>query len=170
MMKQREVHKGSGNSTKVIWCSWVQDLDFLWWVVLVWMDLNVLPEERDSKICGRSEKGKLVCLIMFSEEKKCIPRIKPLIKSTGIPLKTFVVKMQLLFFYVCKCKYPWFFAAGLWTLHAEKGQNIQLHFLDFDVEATYDVVEVRDGAGLNSTLLGEKVFSTAAFGDRCHFK
>nr|NP_001098368.1 enteropeptidase-1 [Oryzias latipes]BAF57203.1 enteropeptidase-1 [Oryzias latipes] len=44
-------------------------------------------------------------------------------------------------------------AECLWTLHAEKGQNIQLHFLDFDVEATYDVVEVRDGAGLNSTLL-----------------
>ncbi|XP_049447903.1 enteropeptidase [Epinephelus fuscoguttatus] len=40
-----------------------------------------------------------------------------------------------------------------WTLHAPDGQNIQLHFLDFDVEATYDVVEVRDGAGPNSTLL-----------------
>ena len=37
-----------------------------------------------------------------------------------------------------------------------EGQNIQLHFLDFDVEATYDVVEVRDGAGSNSTLLGEE--------------
>uniref|UniRef100_A0A3B3C1K1 Transmembrane serine protease 15 n=1 Tax=Oryzias melastigma TaxID=30732 RepID=A0A3B3C1K1_ORYME len=43
--------------------------------------------------------------------------------------------------------------AELWTLHAKEGQNIQLHFLDFDVEATYDVVEVRDGAGPNSTLL-----------------
>ncbi|KAL7390351.1 hypothetical protein ABVT39_019428 [Epinephelus coioides] len=42
---------------------------------------------------------------------------------------------------------------GRWTLHAPDGQNIQLHFLDFDVEATYDVVEVRDGAGPNSTLL-----------------
>ncbi|XP_078028860.1 enteropeptidase isoform X14 [Epinephelus lanceolatus] len=40
-----------------------------------------------------------------------------------------------------------------WTLHAPDGQNIQLHFLDFDIEATYDVVEVRDGAGPNSTLL-----------------
>uniref|UniRef100_A0A3P9JRW9 Transmembrane serine protease 15 n=2 Tax=Oryzias latipes TaxID=8090 RepID=A0A3P9JRW9_ORYLA len=52
--------------------------------------------------------------------------------------------------------YPQSYGDGaecLWTLHAEKGQNIQLHFLDFDVEATYDVVEVRDGAGLNSTLL-----------------
>ncbi|XP_023283943.1 enteropeptidase [Seriola lalandi dorsalis] len=43
-------------------------------------------------------------------------------------------------------------AQCLWTLHAAEG-NIQLHFLDFDVEATYDVVEVRDGAGPNSTLL-----------------
>ncbi|KAF7653605.1 hypothetical protein LDENG_00081100 [Lucifuga dentata] len=41
-----------------------------------------------------------------------------------------------------------------WTLHATEGRNIQLHFLDFDVEATYDVVEVRDGAEPNSTLLG----------------
>ncbi|XP_051250739.1 enteropeptidase isoform X2 [Dicentrarchus labrax] len=44
-------------------------------------------------------------------------------------------------------------AKCLWTLHTSEGQNIQLHFLDFDVEATYDVVEVRDGAGPNSTLL-----------------
>ncbi|KAI3374082.1 hypothetical protein L3Q82_022648 [Scortum barcoo] len=44
-------------------------------------------------------------------------------------------------------------ASCLWTLHTSKGLNIQLHFLDFDVEATYDVVEVRDGAGPNSTLL-----------------
>lgn len=29
--------------------------------------------------------------------------------------------------------------------------------MDFDVEATYDVVEVRDGTGANSTLLGEFV-------------
>lgn len=45
-------------------------------------------------------------------------------------------------------------SAGMWTLHAPAGQNIQLHFLDFDVEATYDMLEVRDGAGSNSTLLG----------------
>ncbi|XP_047463409.1 enteropeptidase [Mugil cephalus] len=60
-------------------------------------------------------------------------------------------------------------AECLWTLHAFEGQNIQLHFLDFDVEAAYDVVEVRDGAGLNSTLLavltgsdgpGHDLFST----------
>ncbi|XP_028278335.1 enteropeptidase [Parambassis ranga] len=44
-------------------------------------------------------------------------------------------------------------ASCLWTLHAIKGHNIQLHFLDFDVEATFDVVEVRDGVGPNSTLL-----------------
>ncbi|KAM6984265.1 enteropeptidase isoform 1-T1 [Tautogolabrus adspersus] len=41
----------------------------------------------------------------------------------------------------------------LWTIHTTEGHNIQLHFLDFDIEATYDVVEVRDGAGPNSTLL-----------------
>ncbi|XP_041656959.1 enteropeptidase [Cheilinus undulatus] len=44
-------------------------------------------------------------------------------------------------------------AECLWTLHAPEGLNIQLHFLDFDIEATYDVLEVRDGAGPNSTLL-----------------
>ncbi|CAJ1063159.1 enteropeptidase-like%2C partial [Xyrichtys novacula] len=44
-------------------------------------------------------------------------------------------------------------AQCLWTLHTSKGRNIQLHFLDFNIEATYDVVEVRDGAGPNSTLL-----------------
>ncbi|KAM9332726.1 enteropeptidase [Pholidichthys leucotaenia] len=44
-------------------------------------------------------------------------------------------------------------AECVWTLHAEEDHNIQLHFLDFDVEATYDVVEVRDGAGTNSTIL-----------------
>ncbi|XP_017259526.1 enteropeptidase isoform X1 [Kryptolebias marmoratus] len=44
-------------------------------------------------------------------------------------------------------------AECLWTLHAKEGENIQLHFLDFDIEATYDMVEVRDGTGPNSTLL-----------------
>ncbi|MEQ2166723.1 hypothetical protein GOODEAATRI_031151, partial [Goodea atripinnis] len=54
-------------------------------------------------------------------------------------------------------------SAGLWTLHALQGQNIQLHFLDFDVEATYDMVEVRDGVGPNSTLMGpaHDLFSTS---------
>uniref|UniRef100_UPI003AADEEE1 LOW QUALITY PROTEIN: enteropeptidase-like n=1 Tax=Centroberyx gerrardi TaxID=166262 RepID=UPI003AADEEE1 len=42
----------------------------------------------------------------------------------------------------------------VWTLHARRGRNIQLHFLDLDVEATYDIVEVRDGAGPDSVLLG----------------
>uniref|UniRef100_A0A3Q3G4R2 Transmembrane serine protease 15 n=1 Tax=Labrus bergylta TaxID=56723 RepID=A0A3Q3G4R2_9LABR len=41
----------------------------------------------------------------------------------------------------------------LWTLHTTEGHNIQLHFLDFEIEASYDVVEVRDGAGPNSTLV-----------------
>ncbi|XP_034746786.1 enteropeptidase-like [Etheostoma cragini] len=44
-------------------------------------------------------------------------------------------------------------AACLWMLHAGEGRSLQLHFLDFDIEATYDVVEVRDGAGPHSTLL-----------------
>ncbi|XP_056140347.1 enteropeptidase [Lampris incognitus] len=42
----------------------------------------------------------------------------------------------------------------LWTLNTREGWNIQLQFLDFDVEATYDVVEVRDGTGPHSELLG----------------
>lgn len=54
--------------------------------------------------------------------------------------------------------YPWHPVVGLWTLYAEEGQNIQLHFIDFDTEATFDMVEVRDGAGPNSNLLGETVF------------
>ncbi|KAK5621203.1 hypothetical protein CRENBAI_012139 [Crenichthys baileyi] len=49
---------------------------------------------------------------------------------------------------------------SLWTLHALQGQNILLHFLDFDVEATYDMVEVRDGAGPNSTLMAVLTGST----------
>ncbi|XP_068186952.1 enteropeptidase isoform X2 [Antennarius striatus] len=44
-------------------------------------------------------------------------------------------------------------AKCLWTLHTSKGRNIQLHFLDFDVEASYDMVEVRDGTGPKSSLL-----------------
>lgn len=46
-------------------------------------------------------------------------------------------------------------SAGLWTLRTTEERNIQLHFLDFDVEATYDMVEVRDGVGPASSLLGE---------------
>ncbi|KAJ8347859.1 hypothetical protein SKAU_G00264480 [Synaphobranchus kaupii] len=45
-------------------------------------------------------------------------------------------------------------ASCAWTLHTGEGKNIQLHFLDFDVEATFDMVEVRDGAEGNSELLG----------------
>uniref|UniRef100_A0A672FYF8 Transmembrane serine protease 15 n=1 Tax=Salarias fasciatus TaxID=181472 RepID=A0A672FYF8_SALFA len=41
----------------------------------------------------------------------------------------------------------------IWTLHADVGQNIHLHFADVDIEESYDMVEVRDGAGPDSTLL-----------------
>ncbi|CAK6981349.1 LOW QUALITY PROTEIN: enteropeptidase [Scomber scombrus] len=51
-------------------------------------------------------------------------------------------------------------AKCVWTLHAVRGRNIQLHFLDFDVESTNDMVEVRDGAGPNSTLLAVLTGST----------
>lgn len=51
----------------------------------------------------------------------------------------------------------------MWTLHATAGSNIQLHFLDFDTEATHDMVEVRDGAGPNSILLGEDVIYTQSY-------
>ncbi|XP_077360528.1 enteropeptidase [Festucalex cinctus] len=44
-------------------------------------------------------------------------------------------------------------ARCMWTLHAVPGLNIQVHFLDLDVEENYDIVEVRDGVGPNSTLL-----------------
>ncbi len=54
-------------------------------------------------------------------------------------------------------------AAGVWTLHASQGENIQLHFLDFDVEMSNDVVEVRDGAGTNSTFLGKDVVYPESF-------
>ncbi|XP_075888236.1 enteropeptidase [Nelusetta ayraudi] len=44
-------------------------------------------------------------------------------------------------------------AECLWTLHTSEGRNIQLHFLDFDIEMANDVVEVRDGTGSDSMLL-----------------
>uniref|UniRef100_A0A4W5RFX8 Transmembrane serine protease 15 n=1 Tax=Hucho hucho TaxID=62062 RepID=A0A4W5RFX8_9TELE len=53
----------------------------------------------------------------------------------------------------------------LWTLHAREGWNILLHFLDFDVESTYDMVEVRDGAGPQSELLGVFTGTDATFPD-----
>ncbi|NXL61667.1 ENTK Enteropeptidase, partial [Chordeiles acutipennis] len=43
----------------------------------------------------------------------------------------------------------------VWYLNAEKGKNIQLHFQVFDLENIHDVVEVRDGRGPNSLLLGK---------------
>ncbi|XP_055500199.1 enteropeptidase [Leucoraja erinacea] len=43
-----------------------------------------------------------------------------------------------------------------WYLIAEKGDNIQLHFEDFNVEDIYDVVEVRDGSGNDSLLMGKR--------------
>ncbi|XP_030010157.1 enteropeptidase [Sphaeramia orbicularis] len=56
-------------------------------------------------------------------------------------------------------------AECLWTLNADEGHNIQLHFLDFDIEATYDVVEVRDGAGPDSTLLAVLTGSDSPIND-----
>ncbi|XP_050567843.1 LOW QUALITY PROTEIN: enteropeptidase [Cygnus atratus] len=44
-------------------------------------------------------------------------------------------------------------ASCVWYLNAEIGKNIQLHFQVFDVEYIYDIVEVRDGRGPNSSLL-----------------
>ncbi|TNN56839.1 Enteropeptidase [Liparis tanakae] len=51
-------------------------------------------------------------------------------------------------------------AQCVWFLHSGAGRNIRLHFLDFDVEAAFDVLEVRDGAGPNSTLLAVLTGST----------
>ncbi|NWV00866.1 ENTK Enteropeptidase, partial [Upupa epops] len=43
----------------------------------------------------------------------------------------------------------------VWYLNAEKGKNIQLHFQTFDLQNIEDVVEVRDGRGPGSLLLGK---------------
>ncbi|KAJ0061870.1 hypothetical protein NL108_013393, partial [Boleophthalmus pectinirostris] len=42
----------------------------------------------------------------------------------------------------------------LWRLHTDAGKNLQLHFLDLDLETFYDTLEIRDGPEPNSTLLG----------------
>ena len=49
---------------------------------------------------------------------------------------------------------------GVWTLNAQKGKNIQLHFQEFDLENINDVVEVRDGGEFDSLLLGKTEIST----------
>ncbi|NXX84527.1 ENTK Enteropeptidase, partial [Urocolius indicus] len=46
-------------------------------------------------------------------------------------------------------------ASCVWYLNAEKGKNIQLHFQVLDLENIYDVVEIRDGRGPDSLLLGK---------------
>ncbi|NWZ13925.1 ENTK Enteropeptidase, partial [Agelaius phoeniceus] len=45
-------------------------------------------------------------------------------------------------------------ASCVWYLNAESGKNIQLHFQVFDLENIHDVVEIRDGRGPDSLLLG----------------
>lgn len=50
------------------------------------------------------------------------------------------------------------FSLGVWYLKAAAGDNIQLHFEVFDLEDIYDVVEVRDGKGSDSLLLGKYPF------------
>ncbi|NXO99434.1 ENTK Enteropeptidase, partial [Certhia brachydactyla] len=47
----------------------------------------------------------------------------------------------------------------VWYLNAENGKNIQLHFQIFDLESIHDVVEVRDGRGPDSLLLGKAVYT-----------
>uniref|UniRef100_A0A3B4AZ75 Transmembrane serine protease 15 n=1 Tax=Periophthalmus magnuspinnatus TaxID=409849 RepID=A0A3B4AZ75_9GOBI len=41
----------------------------------------------------------------------------------------------------------------LWRLHCDSGKNLQLHFVDFDLEMFYDTLEIRDGPDPDSTLL-----------------
>lgn len=60
-----------------------------------------------------------------------------------------VTTIKSVFVFVCYC------FLGVWYLNAEIGKNIQLHFQVFDVEYIYDTVEVRDGRGTNSSLLGK---------------
>ncbi|XP_051533716.1 enteropeptidase-like [Myxocyprinus asiaticus] len=45
-------------------------------------------------------------------------------------------------------------ASCMWTLHAMEGQTIQLHFQDVALEASTDILEVRDGVEPYSELLG----------------
>nr|XP_055035145.1 enteropeptidase isoform X1 [Misgurnus anguillicaudatus] len=44
-------------------------------------------------------------------------------------------------------------ASCMWILHAEVGQNIQLHFQDVALDASYDMLEIRDGVDPNSELI-----------------
>ncbi|KAJ7402853.1 transmembrane protease, serine 15 [Pitangus sulphuratus] len=46
-------------------------------------------------------------------------------------------------------------ATCVWYLNAESGKNIQLHFEVFDLDSVDDVVEIRDGRGPDSLLLGK---------------
>lgn len=48
-----------------------------------------------------------------------------------------------------------YYFEGVWNLNAQKGKNIQLHFQEFDLENIADVVEIRDGGGDDSLLLGK---------------
>ncbi|XP_072369234.1 enteropeptidase isoform X1 [Scyliorhinus torazame] len=41
-----------------------------------------------------------------------------------------------------------------WYLIAEQGKNIQIHFEDFNLENIFDVLELRDGRGKDSLLMG----------------
>uniref|UniRef100_G1PBV1 Enteropeptidase n=1 Tax=Myotis lucifugus TaxID=59463 RepID=G1PBV1_MYOLU len=50
-------------------------------------------------------------------------------------------------------------ATCVWNLNAQKGKNIQLHFQEFDLENIADVVEIRDGGGNESLLLGAAVYT-----------
>ncbi|XP_041966441.1 enteropeptidase [Alosa sapidissima] len=57
----------------------------------------------------------------------------------------------------CSPNYPHGYgnkASCVWNLHAQEGRNIQLHFQDFALESGYDIMEVRDGPGPTSLLLG----------------
>ncbi|XP_060688816.1 enteropeptidase [Hemiscyllium ocellatum] len=45
-------------------------------------------------------------------------------------------------------------ASCTWYLIADKGKNIQLHFEDFNLENIFDVLEIRDGRGKDSLLMG----------------
>lgn len=48
-----------------------------------------------------------------------------------------------------------YYFPGVWYLNAENGKNIQLHFQEFDLENFFDLVEIRDGRGPDSLLLGK---------------
>lgn len=93
-----------------------------------------------------------------SQTQPLAPQTTPMPTDTGLIVSSTELTFDKLTFLPVGLdrNYPISFAAaGLWTLHTSEGRNIQLHFLDFSIESANDIVEVRDGTGSDSMLLGK---------------